>query len=591
MQSYRAPLQDFAFVLDRVLGYERLTASLPGYEEAGLATALDVIAQAAELGETVLLPLNAVGDREGCRLVDGVVTTPSGFRDAYQAMVDGGWCGLALDADVGGSGLPEVLAVCFEEIICSSNLAFATYPLLTAGAAATLCAHASQEQTTRYVPRLATGEWSGTMCLTEPQAGTDLGLLTTRAEPDGNGGYRVTGTKIFITAGEHDLTEQIVHLVLARLPEAPVGTAGISLFIVPRLMVGEDGEPGARNAVSCGSIEHKMGIKGSATCVLNFDGASAELVGEPHTGMAQMFTMMNRARLGVGVQGIGIGEIAYQSALAYARERRQGRAPGTPRGQADPIIVHADVRRVLLRMRALTEGGRALALWVGAEMDVARHHPDPERRQEADDLVALLTPVIKAACTDNGAEAANLAIGVYGGHGYIAESGVEQLARDARISQIYEGTNGVQALDLVGRKLPMHQGRLLRRFFHRIDAQLGNDPIAGAEEIHEQLVAAFRRLQDTTLWLAEAGLRDPEEGAAAATDYLRMFSLVVFGSLWLRMAQECLGDEAPDPAFCEQKLATARFFARRILPETAALAEVITSGKAAIADFEGNVSA
>ena len=334
-----------------------------------------------------------------------------------------------------------------------------------------------------------------------------------------------------------------------------------------------------------------MGIKGSATCVLNFDGASAELVGEPHTGMAQMFTMMNRARLGVGVQGIGIGEIAYQSALAYARERRQGRAPGTPRGQADPIIVHADVRRVLLRMRALTEGGRALALWVGAEMDVARHHPDPERRQEADDLVALLTPVIKAACTDNGAEAASLAIGVYGGHGYIAESGVEQLARDARISQIYEGTNGVQALDLVGRKLPMHQGRLLRRFFHRVDAQLAVDPIAGAEEIHEQLVAAFRRLQDTTLWLAEAGLRDPEEGAAAATDYLRMFSLVVFGSLWLRMAQECLGDEAPDPAFCEQKLATARFFARRILPETAALAEVITSGKAAIADFEGNVSA
>jgi alkylation response protein AidB-like acyl-CoA dehydrogenase len=477
--------------------------------------------------------------------------------------------------------LPEALSVAFEEMACSANLAFATYPLLTAGAAGALCAHASDDQIERFVPKLASGEWSGTMCLTEPQAGTDLGLLTTRATPVGDGTYAVEGTKIFITAGEHDMTEQIVHLVLARLPDAPPGTAGISLFIVPKRHV-VTGEP---NGVVCGSIEHKMGIRGSATCVLHFDGAIGELVGAPHAGMAQMFTMMNRARLGVGVQGVGIGEIAYQSALAYALERRQGRAAGKPRGaEPDPIIVHPDVRRTLLRMRALTEAGRALALWIAVEMDVSHHHPDPARREEADDLVALLTPVIKAACTDNGAEAAGLAIGVYGGHGYITESGVEQLARDARISQIYEGTNGVQALDLVGRKLALHQGRLTQRFFHLVDAQLRAERDPRLDEFADPLGDAFARLQDTTIWLAETAQRDREEAAAAATDYLRMFSLVVFGSLWLRMAAASVDPSSrSDPEFLDRKLETGRFFVRRILPETAGLHEIIQSGKSAIA--------
>ncbi len=547
-------------------------------------TALAVIDEAAAFAESVLLPLNQVGDREGCRFQDGVVSTPTGFREAHARLVAGGWCGVAIPAERGGSGLPEVLSVAFEEMTCSANLAFATYPLLTAGAANALCAHASDEQIDRYVPRLASGEWSGTMCLTEPHAGTDLGLLTTRAEPAGDGGYRVSGTKIFITAGDHDLTEQIVHLVLARLPDAPAGTAGISLLIVPKLLVGADGRPGERNGVKCGSIEHKMGIRGSATCVLHFDEAAAELVGAPHTGMAQMFTMMNRARLGVGVQGVGIGEIAYQSALAYARERRQGRAPATPRGgQPDPIIVHPDVRRILLRMRALTEAGRALAMWLATEMDVSHHHPDGDRRQQADDLVALLTPIVKAACTDNGAEAAGLGVGVYGGHGYITESGVEQLARDARISQIYEGTNGVQALDLVGRKLALHQGRLARRFFHLVDAQLAAEHPPEVDEFVDGLRVAFARLQDTTIWLVESGAGDREQAAAAATDYLRLFSLTAFASLWLRMAEAVVGSTSVTPEFRREKLATGRFFVRRILPETAALAEIVQSGKAAIA--------
>ena len=584
MQTYSAPLADFRFLLEGVFDYPGQVASLPGFEEASLDTALAVLDEAAAFSESVLLPLNPVGDREGCSFQDGVVTTPPGFRDAHRALVEGGWCGVAIAAEHGGSGLPEVLSVAFEEMACSANLAFATYPLLTAGAANALAAHGSPEQAAAYVPRLAAGEWSATMCLTEPHAGTDLGLLTTRAEPDADGGYRITGTKIFITAGEHDMTDQIVHLVLARLPDAPPGTRGISLFIVPKLVVGPDGRPGERNGVVCGSIEHKMGIRGSATCVLHFEGARGELVGQPHAGMAQMFTMMNRARLGVGVQGVGIGEIAYQSALAYARERRQGRAAGRREGPADPIVVHPDVRRALLRMRALTESGRALAMWLANELDISHHHPDPDRRVWADDLVALLTPIMKAACTDNGAEAAGLAIGVYGGHGYITESGVEQLARDARISQIYEGTNGVQALDLAGRKLSLHQGRLARRFFHHVDEQLEAQRSPGLEEFEDGLRAAFARLQEATVWMVESGARDPEETAAGATDYLRLFALTAFASLWLRMAEACHDPgSTATPEFRQAKLATGRFFVRRILPETAALAEIVQSGKSAVA--------
>ena len=464
MQTYHAPLADFAFLLRDVFDHDGVVATLPPYADASADTVLAVLEEAAAFAEAVLLPLNRTGDEQGCTFAAGAVRTPDGFREAYAALVAGGWTGIGVAPEQGGAGLPAVVATAFEEMVCSANLAFATYPLLSAGAAAALTAHASADQVDRYVPRLASGEWCGTMCLTEAHAGTDLGLLRTRAEPTGDGAYRISGTKVFITGGEHDLTDQIVHLVLARLPDAPPGTAGISLFVVPRLA-----PDGSRNGVTCGSIEHKMGIRGSATCVLHFEDAAGELVGAPHGGMAQMFTMMNRARLGVGIQGIGVGETAYQTAVAYARERLQGRAPGRSHADGagpDPIIAHPDVRRALLRMRALTEAGRALATWTAVELDVSQHHPDPGRREAAADLVALLTPVVKAACTDNGVEAANLAIAVHGGAGYITESGVEQLARDARISQIYEGTNGVQALDLVGRKLPMHHGRLLRRFFH-----------------------------------------------------------------------------------------------------------------------------
>jgi alkylation response protein AidB-like acyl-CoA dehydrogenase len=581
MLTYRAPLADFAFLLRDVFDHDGVVATLPPYADAPLETVMAVLAESAAFTEGVLLPLNRSGDEQGCTYRDGAVRTPDGFRDAYAALVAGGWSGIGIAPERGGSGLPAVVQAAFEEMACSANLAFATYPLLSAGAAAALAAHGSADQVERYVPRLASGEWSGTMCLTEAQAGTDLGLLRTRAEPAGDDTYRITGTKVFITGGEHDLTDQIVHLVLARLPDGPPGTAGISLFVVPKLRPA-DGGGTVRNGVTCGSIEHKMGIRGSATCVLHFEDAVGELVGPAHAGMAQMFTMMNRARLGVGIQGVGIGEVAYQSAVAYARERLQGHAPGRPQGDgADPIIAHPDVRRALLRMRALTEAGRALAMWLAVELDVAHHHPDAGRRQAADDLVALLTPVVKAACTDNGFEAANLAIGVHGGAGYITESGVEQLARDARISQIYEGTNGVQALDLVGRKLGLHHGRLLRRFFHPAAARAAGPHPAELQGLAEPVAEALAHLQETTVWLMNAG-RDREQAAAAATDYLRLFALTAFADLELRMAAACLGDCGAGAEFAGRKLATARFFCDRVLPETAGLARAVRAGKDSI---------
>jgi alkylation response protein AidB-like acyl-CoA dehydrogenase len=583
VQTYRAPLADFAFLLRDVFDHDGVVAALPPYADAPLETVTAVLEEAAAFTEGVLLPLNRTGDEEGCTYRDGAVRTPAGFRDAYAALAAGGWSGIGVAPERGGAGLPAVVQAAFEEMACSANLAFATYPLLSAGAAAALVAHGSDEQVGRYVPRLASGEWSGTMCLTEAQAGTDLGLLRTRAEPAADGTYRISGTKVFITGGEHDLTDQIVHLVLARLPDAPSGTAGISLFVVPKLWPA-GGAAATRNGVTCGSIEHKMGIRGSATCVLHFEDAVAELVGAPNAGMAQMFTMMNRARLGVGIQGVGIGEVAYQSAVAYARERLQGRAPGRTHRDgdgADPIIAHPDVRRALLRMRALNEAGRALATWLAVELDVARHHPDAARREAAGDLVALLTPVVKAACTDNGFEAANLAIAVHGGAGYITESGVEQLARDARVSQIYEGTNGVQALDLVGRKLPMHHGRLLRRFFHPASQCAAGPHTAELRGLAEPVSEALAHLQETTVWLLAAG-RDREQAAAAATDYLRLFALTVFGDLWLRMAVACVESGRVDPGFATTKLATAGFYADRVLPEAAGLARAVRSGKASI---------
>jgi alkylation response protein AidB-like acyl-CoA dehydrogenase len=573
---YAAPLDDVRFVLERVLHYPDRIATLPGYEEADLDTVLAVFDEAASFCEGVLYPLNRTGDQEGCTLVDGEVRTPTGFRDAYRQWCRAGWQGIAMPTEFGGAGLPHAVENVLGELLNSSNISLTMYATLSHGAAAALLLHGSDDQRRRYLPHLASGDWSGTMCLTEAHAGTDLGMIRTRAVPDGDG-YRVTGQKIFITAGEHDLTDNIVHLVLAKLPDAPPGTRGISMFIVPKVL-----PDGSRNGVECLSIEHKMGIRGSATCVLGFENAVAELVGEPHRGMRYMFTMMNGARLHVGIQGLALAEVAYQQAAAYARERLQGRAlagPARPDLDADPIIVHPDVRRTLLRIRSQVEAGRALALWTATELDIEHHHPDPERRREAADRVALLTPIVKAGLTDLGFEAASAALGVFGGSGYISETGVEQHVRDARITQIYEGTNAIQALDLVGRKLPEGAGRLMRRFFHP-----ATEFVATRADVPEladfvgPLGDALGRLQRTVLWLGERMLADREEAGAAATDMLRLFHLVIGGYLWALMAEAALGDGVPE-ARRETKLAVGRFYMQRVLPETAALAREITAGK------------
>ena len=591
MLTYDAPLDEIKFLLYEVLDYEGTVASLPGYEESTRDLIDAVIEEGAKFCQNELLPLNRSGDEEGCTFENGVVRTPKGFKEAYDAFVQSGWGGLACNPDFGGQGLPKTLQVVLDELVCSTNLSFGTYPGLSHGAYNAIELHGSDAQKQLYLPKLVDGSWSGTMCLTEPHCGTDLGLIRTKAVSDGNGAYDITGTKIFISAGEHDLTENIVHLVLARLPDAPPGIRGISLFAVPKFLVNDDGTIGPRNGVSCGSIEHKMGIKASSTCVMNFESAKGTLVGPPHKGMRCMFTMMNTARLAVGIQGLGLAETAYQSAVAYARERLQGRSlsgPKHPDKPADPIIVHPDVRKNLLIMRSVNEAARALAIWIGMSLDVAEKHPDGQRRQEADDLVALMTPIIKSFFTDHGFDAANMGVQVHGGHGYIRETGVEQLVRDARIAQIYEGANGIQALDLVGRKLPQHAGRLLRRFFHPvsqfIEAEMEN---AAMQEFVLPLAKSFARLQQATIWVAEQGLKKPDQAAAASADYLRMFALVALGYMWARTAKVVTGkQEGETNGFHAAKLATARFYMAKVLPETSSLFATITAGADVIMDVE-----
>ncbi len=595
MPRYQAPLADIRFVLEDLLRVEQL-ATLPGYEDATPDLIFPVIAEGARLCEEVLFPLNQSGDAEGCRLEKGRVFTPAGFPAAYRAYIEGGWTRLACAPEDGGMGLPELVYFVMEEMVSSANLAFGIYPGLSRGVYNAVRRHGEESLKRRVLPRLADGSWAGTMCLTEPQAGTDLGLVRTRAEPDGAGGYRITGTKIFISAGDHDLTENILHLVLARLPDAPGGSHGISLFLVPKIQVRDDqGTLGTANAVSCGGLEHKMGIRGSSTCVLNFDGAAGWLVGQPHKGLPAMFTMMNAARLAVGLQGLGLAEVAYQHALAYARDRLQGRAlkgARYPNRPADPLIVHPDIRRMLLTMKAYNEGGRALAYWIGLHLDHEAHHPDLRTRQAAGELVALLIPVLKALLTDLGFEVANLALQIHGGHGYIQDNGIEQYVRDARITQVYEGTNGIQALDLVGRKLPQATGRLLRHFCHPLAAELeelgrdGADPVLAA--LAAPLAKAFGRFQQATVTIAIRGLADPDEAAAAASDYLRLFGLVALGALWLRMArvaQEKLAAGATNPLY-RGKLDTARFFMAKLLPQTGALFAAIQAGAAVVMDPE-----
>lgn len=547
-----------------------------------------ILEEAGRFAEGELKPLNKIGDRQGCVLENGVVRTPDGFKEAYAQLIEGGWTGLSAAETYGGQGLPHTLMVAVQELQASANLSFSIYPGLSHGAYEALNLHGTDAQKALYLPRLAAGDWSGTMCLTEPQCGTDLGLIRTKAavDPDDDGAYAISGTKIFISAGEHDLTDNIVHLVLARLPDAPEGIRGISLFVVPKFLPNEDGSVGPRNGITCVRLEEKMGIHGSATCQMALDGAKGWLVGQPHKGMRAMFTMMNAARLGVALQGVAVAQAAYDVADAYARDRRQGRAlsgAAEPMEAADPLIVHPDIRRMLLSIRSFIEGARGLAYKAAAKIDLSRHHPDPEVRAEADDFVALLTPVMKAFFTDEGFAATVTAQQILGGHGYTQEWPVEQFVRDARIAQIYEGANGIQGLDLVGRKLPKDMGRLLRRFFHPADALLtahADDPDFGP--LVRPLRAAFGQLQDTSLLVAARGLADPEEAAAAATDYLAQFGLVAVGVEWLEQciaAREAVAAERQPPEWLESRSALARFWMTRVLPRGAGHALAIKAGK------------
>lgn len=584
MPVYTPPLADIRFVLHDVLGAERLS-ELEGFGDVSVELIDQILEEGGKICEEVLFPVNLSGDKEGCRFENGVVYTPSGFKDAYDTFTQGGWCGLSADPEYGGMGMPVLVNTVMQEMICSANMAFGMYPGLSQGAYEALHAFGTDEQKSLYLPKLIAGVWSGTMCLTEPHCGTDLGLIKTKAIPNEDNSFKISGTKIFISAGEHDLTENIIHLVLAKLPDAPEGVKGISLFVVPKFIPRADGTAGQRNGVSCGSIEHKMGIHGNSTAVLNFDEATGWLVGEPHKGLKAMFTMMNAARLGVAMQGLGIAEIAYQNGLAYAKDRLQMRSlTGTkaPDKDADPIIVHPDVRRMLLTAKAFIEGSRALSYWAAMNLDVFHRHADTKKRQEADDFVALLTPILKAYQTDMGYEVANMMMQVYGGHGYIQEWGMEQYARDARIAQIYEGTNGIQALDLVGRKMGQGFGRLLRRFFHPVqDFIEENQTNTDLQEFVFPLAKAFMKLQQATATIAQKGLKNPDEAGAASSDYLRMFALVSLGYMWCKIAiaaQEKLKSGEGDKAFYESKIKTARFFFARMLPDVDSRFKMVMAG-------------
>ena len=591
MPIYKAPLEDVNFLLNDVFQIDRYD-NLAGFSDASADVREAVLGEAAKLSEEVLQPLNRVGDLEGCsRQADGSVTTPKGFKEAFKQLAEGGWLGLSAPVEYGGQGLPITLSQAVNEFQCSANMAFAMYGGLTMGATAALIVHGSAEQKAMFVPKMVAGEWTGTMNLTEPQCGTDLGLLRTKAIKQADGSYKITGTKIFISAGEHDLTENIIHLVLARIEGAPSGIKGISLFVVPKFLIKPDGSLGARNGVTCGSIEHKMGIHGNSTCVMNYDGATGWLIGEENKGMQGMFVMMNEARLGVAVQGLAQSEVAYQNAAAYARDRLQGRslsgakAPDKP---ADPIIVHPDVRRSLLTIRAFNEAARAMVVWTALKSDVAHRSSDPKGRQEADDHMGLMTPVMKGFLTDIGFANAVSAQQIYGGHGYIAEQGMEQFVRDARIAMIYEGANGIQALDLVGRKLPRDGGRAVMSFFNEVASFAkehgGNEAM---KPFVTPLSAALGHLQQATTWLMQNAMMKPDNAGAAATDYLHLFGLVTLGYMWAKMAKVAHDKIAGGGAtpYLTTKMVTGRFFMERALPETSAHLARIQSGSATMMEL------
>ena len=589
MPIYKAPTRDTRFVLNEVLKVEQY-GNLPGFENTGADMVDTVVEECGKFAAEVLAPINLSGDQEGCtRHPDGSVTTPAGFKEAFQLYREAGWGTLAAPQEFGGQGMPHVLGFVVEEFVATANQAWGMYPGLTAGAISAILAKGSPEQQAKYMPRMIAGEWTGTMNLTEPHCGTDLGLIRTRAVPNADGSYAITGTKIFISAGEHDMSENIIHLVLAKTPGAPESSKGISLFIVPKVLVNDDGSLGERNAVSCGSIEHKMGIHGNATCVMNYDGATGWMVGEENKGLAAMFIMMNAARLGVGIQGLAQAEAAYQNAVQYAQDRRQGRAltgPAEPQEKADPLFVHPDVRRMLMDAKAFTEGMRAFYLWGGLLVDLSHKAASEEERQTADDMISLLTPVLKGYGTDKGFDTCVQMQQVFGGHGYIEEWGMSQFVRDARIAQIYEGTNGIQAMDLVGRKLAQNGGRAVQAFFAEVDAACA---AAKSQPELDQLAAQVERangeLKAATMWFMQNGMTQPNNVGAGAHHYMHIMGIVALGLMWLKMgavAVEAIAGGSADKAFYEAKLVTARYFGQRYTPDAGALRRKIEAGSEAM---------
>ena len=595
MAQYKAPLRDMQFVMHEVLDVERALRTLPAHAEVSRDLIDQVVEEGGKFCAEVLFPLNQIGDREGCKLDKATheVKTPTGFKEAYAKYVEAGWPALSCDPNYGGQGLPHVVQSAFQEMMNAANQAWGMYPGLTHGAYQALYRHGTDEQKKVYLTKLVTGEWTGTMCLTEPHCGTDLGLLRSKAEPQADGSYKITGGKIFISSGEHDMSANIVHLVLARLPDAPAGTKGISLFIVPKFIPKADGMPGARNSIICGGLEHKMGIHGNATCQMNLDQATGWLVGAQNKGLNAMFVMMNGARLGVGLQSLGLMEVAYQSSAAYAKDRLQMRSlsgPKAPEKPADPIIVHPDVRRMLFTQRAYVEGSRIFAYWTSLQGDIAHHHPNEEERKDADDLLALLTPIIKAFITDAGFECTNLAMQVYGGHGYISEWGMEQFVRDSRINMIYEGTNSVQSLDLLGRKVLGDGGAKMKKFGALVE-EFANDNAANPamSEFLKPLGELGERLGEISMWVGMQGFKNADEVGAASVDYLRLVGHLVYGYFWARMAKVALEKEAGGDNFYKAKLATARFYFARLFPETEMLAKRVKAGSKGLLELEAEL--